>query len=127
MRILKILGTIAKAALAIAAVIFFHPDGLGSAAVAFAAVYAVVSWYIHSFANGTFVEGYGSGGIILALIINLCAPAMALVIPLFILDATLPSEIASIIYGIGVVIAGVWCLISDVMRVIDPDISVVDD
>ena len=56
----------------------------------------------------------------------LCAPALVLVIPLFILDAILPGEIGSIIYGVGVVIAGVWCLISDIMHRFSPGFSVDD-
>ena len=128
MRIFKILGTIAKTALSIAAVVFMKPDGLGSAAVIFAAVYAVITWYIFSFSSGivTCVSDDGLTGLVIGLLINLCIPALVLVIPLFILEAILPGEIGSIIYGIGVVIAGVWCLISDVMHTIDPDLSIDD-
>ena len=118
MRILKILGTIVKMALSIAAVIFFHPDGLGSAAVAFAAVYAVISWYIHSFANGGIFTGIGSGGFILALILTLCLPALVLVIPLFILEAILPGEIGDIVYVVCVSLAGAGCVVRDVLHII---------
>ena len=115
---MKLLGTIAKTALSIAAMIFMRPDGLGSAIVAFAAVYGVITWYIHSFANGGIFTGIGSGGFILALILTLCLPALVLVIPLFILEAILPGEIGTIIYGLCVSLAGAGCVVRDFLHII---------
>ena len=122
---MKILGTIVKTALAIAATILIHPDGLGSAVVTFAAVYGLISWYIFSFARGGIFTGIGGCGFILGLLFNLCLPALVLVIPLFILEAVFPGEVGDIIYGVCIVLGGLGCVVRDCLRMINrfgPDV-----
>lgn len=115
---MKLLGTIVKSALSIAATIFIHPDGPGSAIVSFAAVYFLVTWYAFSFANGGIFTGFGGGGFLLGLLLTLCLPALVLVIPLFILEAVLPGEIGDIIYGVCIILGGVGCIVSDCLHII---------
>lgn len=117
---MKILGIIVKVVLAILANIFvIHPDGLGSALVVFAAVYGLISLYIWYFTNNDIFVG--AGGLmshVWALIVNLCLPCLIVVVPLFILEAILPGEVGTIIYGIIVVILSLGCLFLDVLHIV---------
>ena len=122
---MKILGTIVKTALAIAATILIHPDGLGSAVVIFAAIYGLITWYVFSFARGGIFTGIGGSGFILGLLLNLCLPALVLVIPLFILEAVFPGEIGDIIYGVCITLGGLGCVVRDCLHMINrfgPDV-----
>lgn len=120
MRILKV---IAKVALSIAAMRFFAGSessfDLGSAIVFFAVCYGLVSWYMFSFSNGgTIFMGYGLISFAVAMILNLCLPLLVIVVPLFILEAILPGQIGTIIYGIILSLACLGCILMDIVNIV---------
>ena len=120
---MKILKAIVKVALSIAAMRFFAGSessfDLGSAIVFFAVCYGLVSWYMFSFANGSPIfMGYGLISFAIAMVLNLCLPLLVFVIPVFILEAILPGEIAAIIYGIVIIIACAVCILSDIVGIV---------
>ena len=113
---MKLIGTIVKTALSIAAMKLIRPDGLGSALVSFAAVYGFISWYVRSFTCGG-IHGIGGSGLIIGFFVSLFLPALAMTIPLLILEAIFPGEIGTIIYGVCIIIAGAGCLVNDIRHI----------
>ena len=123
---MKILKIIAKAAISIAAMMALGDSGdlLGTITI-FAAIYGLVTWYMFSFANGSpILVGGGLMSMASAMILNLCLPLVAIVVPMFILEAIMPGEIGTVIFGIVIIIACVGSILSDILyilRLFKPD------
>lgn len=121
---MKIFKTIVKAALSVAAVMAMgltdssgNPD-VFSAIVMFAVIYGLITYYMFSFANSDgFFVGNGLISMAFALILNLGLPLLAIIIPMFILQALL-GEIGMIIFGIVVLIVCAGCILGDVVNIV---------
>lgn len=117
---MKVLKTIVKVALSIGGIMLLGGAGdLFSTIFVFAAFYGLITYYMFSFANGgAFFIGDGLISMAFAMIINLALPALILVAPMFLLEAILPGEIGTIIYGIVIIAACVGCILSDLLHIV---------
>lgn len=120
---MKVLKIIAKVVLSIAAVVFLGGSNFssdpGGAIIFFAACYGLVTWYMFSFSNsdGIFV-GDGLISMAFAVILNLGLPILILTVPMFILEAILPGQIGTIIYGIILSVACLYCILGDLIHIV---------
>lgn len=116
-------GMILKLPLTIAALIYLRPDSLGSAAATFAIVYGLATWLIFYVLKHC-IMAFTTDGIIFGLIYVFFVPALTLSVPLWILMAIFPGETGTTIYGAFLAIAGVVCIIRDLInyiRMFKPD------
>lgn len=117
---MRILKTIFKTALSIMAMLYLvRTSTLLDGIVGFAGAYGLLSWYIFSFTQGGVLEVVGDGGLfelLFGLVLNLCAPILVLLIPMFILQSFLPGEIPSIIMGVCIILGGVACMVGDFLH-----------
>lgn len=111
---MRILGIFAKMAFSIAAMFYLHPDGLGSGVVIFAAVYGFATWFLRYVVRGG-IQAIITDGLIFGLIYALFVPALALVAPMFILEAIFSVETGDLIYSICIVALCAGCLIRDIV------------